>query len=711
MLDIGVVIPQLSKYGGAERLVVECITRWQHKHKITIYAERFNSEMLEEHGIGRDVALRTLSPQIEGNTYSFLLNATFTPKLWSGEIGQHDVYNTHLWPLHLLDLEPAVWYPHEPLRMLYDLKNDKDLISITSEEERRVHIYPKYNYDNVNKSFFQPMLRSASSFDKTGNPFRIVANSKYCASYIESVYGRQASRVVYPGVTVEDFLPPIANEYILTIAQLWPHKRIHLILQSMRLMDNMQLYIVGSGPEKQQLIRQAKELGVYDRTFFLSDLTNHEIQIVFSRALAVVFMPVREPFGIVALEAMAAAKPLVAVNEGGYIEVVDDRCSFLIPPHADVLAEKLLWLKQHPLESAAMGVHGRELAQQYSWDRTAKELLEELEDAHDAWKNKNSLQLTSSNDGPIFGAHYYGWYGNGLGSEHWNDSAETGTVTEMPQLGYYSSTSGDILEQHLHMAENVGLDFFFFNLHINSNGPIQREMEAFSLMLERAAYLKSSVKICLQLCLYDCTEAILEKIWITLFSKVFRHPTYQQFKGKPLLSIFWTGQYDGDVAFLKNLRKHSAPVTLLASSLRLYPPHEEPALTFGAFDGWSLFSPLELASPEHREKLWREAYSHASAGQQGIRCFTVSPGYDDTALVASARQWNSHRNVPREDGKVYRQMWDTAYTLPQPPDIMIISTFNEFHENTQIESTVSSGSQYLELTRSAIKRGKDTWKK
>lgn len=711
MLDIGVVIPQLFKYGGAERLVVECITRWQYKHKITIYAEQLNKSMLEEHGIGSDVSLRTLSPQIEGNTYSFLLNATITPKLWSGEIGQHDVYNTHLWPLHLLDLEPAVWYPHEPLRMLYDLKNDKDLISITSEEERRVHIYPKYNYDNVNKSFFQPMLRSASSFDKTGNPFRIVANSKYCASYIEAVYGRQSSRVVYPGVTVEDFLPPIANEYILTVAQLWPHKRIHLILHSMRLMDNMQLYIVGNGPEKQQLIHQAKELGIYDRTFFLSGLTDHELQIVFSRALAIVFMPVREPFGIVALEAMASAKPLIAANEGGYVEVVDDRCAFLIPPHADVLAEKILWLRQHPQEAAAMGAHGHDLAQQYSWDRTAKELLEELEDAYTSWREKNSLQITSTHDGPIFGAHYYGWYGNGLGHEHWNDSVGSGTVTEMPQLGYYSSTSGDILEQHLRMANDIGLDFFFFNLHINSKGPVRREVEAFSLMLDRATYLQSPVKICLQLCFYDCTELMLNKLWEALLAKVFRHPSYQHFNDKPLLSVFWTGQYDGDVAFLRNIQKQAASVTLLASSLRLYPPHEEMSLTFNVFDGWSLFSPLELASPENRERLWREAYSHAPAGKQDIRCFTVSPGYDDTALAASARENNPHRNIPREGGRIYQQMWDAAYALPLPPEIMIISTFNEFHENTQIEPTVRDGSQYLELTRNFIQKGKDTWKK
>lgn len=36
MLDIGIVIPQLAKYGGAERLLIECLARWQHKHKLKL---------------------------------------------------------------------------------------------------------------------------------------------------------------------------------------------------------------------------------------------------------------------------------------------------------------------------------------------------------------------------------------------------------------------------------------------------------------------------------------------------------------------------------------------------------------------------------------------------------------------------------------------------------------------------------------------------
>lgn len=711
MLDVGVVIPQLAKYGGAERLVVECLSRWQHKHNITVYAEDFNRAMLEEHGIGGNIVLKRLSPQVSDNAFTFLLNSTFTPKLWSGEIGRHDIYNTHLWPLHLLDVEPAVWYPHEPLRMLYDLRADKDIVSLTTDEERRVHIYPKYTYDNVGQSLFQPMLRAAEAFDRTGCPWRIIANSAYCASYIESVYGRKADRVVYPGVTPGDFLPPMANEYILTVAQLWPHKRINLILQSLRLMDDIHLYVVGNGPEKEHLVSQAKELGIYDRTFFLSGLTNHELQIVFSRALAVVFMPIREPFGIVALEAMAASKPLVAVNEGGYVEVVDNECSFLIPPHADALAEKVNWLRSHPTEAAAMGKHGHDLCLSYSWDRTASELLDEIESAHAEWQKRNSIHVSVEQKKPLIGAQYYGWYGNGFGEAHWNDSKDYGIVTEMPSLGYYSSTSGDILEQHLRMAQEAGLDFFVFNLHVNNYGVSSNELQALSIMLDRAKYINSPIKIGVQLCLYDCLEADLHNICERLHEKVFSHPAYLHFNTSPLLSIFWTGQYDGDVAFIELLKKHTRPAFLLASSLRMYPPQEENRLTFNLFDAWSLYSPLELCAPDKWRTIWTEAYMYSDSGSRGTRCFTVSPGYNDTALSSSVRRGNPYRKIQRREGETYRLMWETAYSLPAEPDIIIVSTFNEFHENTYIEPTVKDGQFYLSLTRELADKARERWKK
>ncbi|NIX00441.1 MAG: hypothetical protein GWN13_19765, partial [Phycisphaerae bacterium] len=61
-------------------------------------------------------------------------------KIWEHEIDVHDIYHTHLWPTHLIDLHPSVWYPHEPLRILNDLKFNQTLDNEEGTTNRKLHI-------------------------------------------------------------------------------------------------------------------------------------------------------------------------------------------------------------------------------------------------------------------------------------------------------------------------------------------------------------------------------------------------------------------------------------------------------------------------------------------------------------------------------------------------------------------------------------------
>jgi glycosyltransferase involved in cell wall biosynthesis len=78
-----------------------------------------------------------------------------------------------------------------------------------------------------------------------------------------------------------------------------------------------------------------------------------------------------EPFGIVALEAMAAGKPVVASKCGGLQDIViDGKTGFLVPPgDVDALAERLNRLLDSASLRAALGAAGRRrVAAQYTWD-------------------------------------------------------------------------------------------------------------------------------------------------------------------------------------------------------------------------------------------------------------------------------------------------------------------------------------------------------
>lgn len=83
---------------------------------------------------------------------------------------------------------------------------------------------------------------------------------------------------------------------------------------------------------------------------------------------------------------------------------------------------------------------------------------------------------------------------------------------------------------------------------------------------------------------------------------------------------------------------------------------------------------------------------------------SVSPGYDDHRLLDPRRVGNPYRTVPRLDGETYARSLAFAESLEQSPDIVIVSTFNEYHEGTHIEASSQNGDRYIEMTGNAVKR-------
>ena len=708
MLDIGIIIPELAKYGGAERVLIECIARWQYQHKLTIYTTRWDMDILREHGVEQNLRLVRLAPYFEGD-HAVLLNGTLLPKIWEQKIGEHQIYHTHLWPTHLIDRHPMVWFPHEPPRMLQDLRYsqpaDEDGLGL-------VHCYPKLTYDNMSNLVYDAALNVLSMFDKLGRPDRIVANSRHTAKYLEAVYATPVMDVVYPGVNVAEVPPSPAHDNIfLTVGQLWPHKRIKMLIEAIHLVQDAQLYIIGNGPERKNLLRVVETLGLSERVRFLHNVTNQTLQTLYARCLGVVFAAIAEPFGIAPLEALAAGKPLIAVNEGGYTEVVDDSCAFLVPPCPVNFAARMAYLIKNKDFAQQMGRIGLQKAKSYTWDHTATQLLQIIEQTHHAWelKKRDALRTTGQpSEGPLFGIQYYCWYGHGAGSRHWNDNGRFGGVTDMPSLGYYASSDGSAIEQQLQAMEQIGLDFVILNWHVDANGVSQFEWVAMNRLLGVAEKMGCRLKFAIQLCLYDCTpHQIMEAL--AFIRELTRKKWYQHLHGQPLLFIFWTGALDQDQRQIELLREHSTDWVRVATSLRMYAPRDESHKTFGLFHGWSLFSPLELGGQANWESLWTQAYRNASAGTLGLRVLTLAPGYDDGHLDDPNRSNNPYRVIEREHGKTYQRMMEFALSIQDRPDLILVSTFNEYHENTHIESSLHHGSLYMELTGQFIVQAREKW--
>jgi glycosyltransferase involved in cell wall biosynthesis len=701
-MNLAVVIPSLEKYGGAERVVVECLCRWQHRHEITLYSTNINDALLDEHGI-TNIKRVLLSPQFTGE-HALLLNAVLLPKIWRREIGTHALYHTHLWPTHLIDRHPMVWYPHEPVRAAHDLRFEGE-VDIAGRSD--FHIYPKQTYDSIASDRRGAYLDAIDSVDRTAWPERIVANSAYSAAYLTEVYGRPVTDVVHPGASTTQ-RPALARDpgLFVTISQLWSHKRIRILIEAIALTDGTQLLVMGSGPEQERLEDLITRLGLTDRVFILSGLSNSELSLVLARACAFLFCPIKEPFGIVVLEAMASALPVIAVDAGGYVECCNADCAFLVPPYPSAFAEKIALLQANPALAEQMGRAAEKRAALYSWDRTSNELEAILVETAQA----SGLPPVPRTDEErtLFGIQYYLWYGEGFGAAHWNDVRSTGHVSDHPLIGYYGSGRGETIAFHLGLFEQMGLDFVVLNLHVDASGPNPIELVAIQHLFSIAERRAAKTRFAVQLAPYTDHPQRLEET-IALVGRSFTtSPSYLRLGDKPALLWFWSSALDRRKELIATLTNASGEFTNLALGLRLPDPLSERELTFGMFAGFAPFSPLELAAPDQWTEAWDAGYAAAESAGMQYRIATVSPGYDDHALDDPRRYANRFRRVPRRDGATYAQSIAWLEALSPAPHLAIVSTFNEMHENTHIEPSAHNGMHYVEMTRDFVARIKQT---
>jgi glycosyltransferase involved in cell wall biosynthesis len=145
-----------------------------------------------------------------------------------------------------------------------------------------------------------------------------IANSRNIAGRIRAVYGREAV-VVHPPVDTARFasLPSRDDGFLLIVSRLNAYKRIDYIIEACNV-RGLALVVAGTGPWQDQLRARA---GSTVRV--LGAVSDTEIERLMSTCTAFV-LPGEEDFGIAAVEAMAAGKPVLALRRGGAVETVVD---------------------------------------------------------------------------------------------------------------------------------------------------------------------------------------------------------------------------------------------------------------------------------------------------------------------------------------------------------------------------------------------------
>ena len=188
----------------------------------------------------------------------------------------------------------------------------------------------------------------------------VITVSDYCARQLEDLYGVRGAVVVPELIDLAAWrnlfsaasaIPDPRIFTILSVCRFYPRKRMDILLRSAVLLRDripqLELRIVGDGPERQKLQQLASDLQIESIVRWLGDVDMPTLAAEYKRSDVFCLPSSQEGFGIVFLEAMAAQKPIVAARVAAVPEVVRDGI-LVEPENPEAFAEALHTLYREP---------------------------------------------------------------------------------------------------------------------------------------------------------------------------------------------------------------------------------------------------------------------------------------------------------------------------------------------------------------------------
>jgi glycosyltransferase involved in cell wall biosynthesis len=302
-LRVALVHDFLLDLRGAERVFLELCEMWPYAD---IYTAVYDEDATEGRFARRAVHtsfLQRVRPT--ARTFRALL-PLYPAAIESFDLSRYDlvVSSSSAWAHAVLSGEGVVHvsYCHNPFRYAW---NDRQ----RTLARRR---------DPITRGLLRQTLRRWRQWDwiAAQRTDRYVANSRTTQARIEAYFGRE-SVIVHPPVDTRRFAPgPVGNHYAL-VSELMPHKEIEIAVQAFNML-RLPLIVIGDGPDARRLRRLAGPT-----IEFAGRLPDEEVAEVLQAARALIMTAVEE-FGIVAVEAQAAGRPVIARRGGGALETVAD---------------------------------------------------------------------------------------------------------------------------------------------------------------------------------------------------------------------------------------------------------------------------------------------------------------------------------------------------------------------------------------------------
>ena len=295
-------------------------------------------------------------------------------------------------------------------------------------------------------------------------------------------------------------------------------------------------------------------------------------------------------------------------------------------------------------------------------------------------------------------AFYYPWYGTSEWRGEWSHwegvdraAKDLTNAPHYPAEGPYGSLNPEVLERHVEQAGSHGIDGFVCSWWV----PGDHRDRAFEKLLRLAE--KSDFKVTVYWETVpgpggNAAERAVSDLSYVL-KKYADSPAFLKVDGKPVIFAF--GRVTQQVLWyewpevIAEARSRAGTDFLLIPGV--YHPHYA-----RAFDGVHTYLIASWAADRSLDEVRefsRRRYERAvqiAERWNKISCLTVIPGFDNSEIQQPLTV------VRRREGKLYRALWQSA--IEARPDWILITSWNEWHEGSEIEPSREHGDAFLKLT-------------
>lgn len=163
----------------------------------------------------------------------------------------------------------------------------------------------------------------------------VITNSHNVRRRLETYLGRSAI-VVHPPVDIDRFRWLGQEDYYVSLARLENFKRVDRIVSAFKQMPDKKLVVLSGGGEFDRLVALADGA---PNIHFAGWVSEDKMREIMGKAIASIYIPIDEDFGMSPVESMAAGKPVIGVAEGGLLEtIIPGQTGLLLPPDPTVEA-------------------------------------------------------------------------------------------------------------------------------------------------------------------------------------------------------------------------------------------------------------------------------------------------------------------------------------------------------------------------------------